>query len=61
MGEKREVAIHWWDNVVPLFTSEDWLKNFRVSKSSFDVLCQKLSTAISIGRHGYAELYLSEK
>ncbi len=45
-GEKRKVAIHWWDNV-PLFTAEDWSKNFRVSKSTFDVLCQKLSRAIS--------------
>ena len=34
----------WWEQVVlSTFTSEDWLSNFRMSKNTFNYLCEKLS------------------
>lgn len=33
----------WWDKIVlKHFTDEDWLENFRVSKSTFNYLCLQL-------------------
>ena len=32
----------WWDNVVPMFTNEDWKQNFKVTKSTFDFICNRL-------------------
>ncbi|KAM9425660.1 uncharacterized protein KZ484_011775 [Pholidichthys leucotaenia] len=33
---------HWWEDVVPSFSSQQWLQNFRMSKDSFTYLCHKL-------------------
>ena len=38
----------WWDRIVmSTFTSADWLTNFRMSKSTFDYLCDKLSSSVA--------------
>ena len=38
----------WWEQVVlSTFTSEDWLSNFRVSRSTFNYLCEKLSCIVA--------------
>ncbi len=40
-------SCYWWDDVVlGTFTSDDWLTNFRMSKSTFDYVCLKLSPHI---------------
>ena len=37
----------WWDRVVlSTFTADDWLTNFRMSKMTFNYLCDKLSASI---------------
>ena len=38
----------WWKGVVlSTFTSEDWLSNFRTSRSTFSYLCEKLSCIVA--------------
>ena len=38
----------WWEQVVlSTFTSEDWLSNFRMSRSTFSYLCEKLSCIVA--------------
>ncbi|XP_030612228.1 protein ANTAGONIST OF LIKE HETEROCHROMATIN PROTEIN 1 [Archocentrus centrarchus] len=39
-------AHHWWDVVVPGFTSAQFIHNFRVSPESFDYICSRLSHAL---------------
>ena len=39
---------NWWDLIVErTFSDEDWKKNFRMGKSTFSFLCEKLSPFIS--------------
>ncbi|KAM9318446.1 uncharacterized protein KZ484_022706 [Pholidichthys leucotaenia] len=33
---------HWWENIVPGFSSTQWLQNFRMSEDTFTYLCHKL-------------------
>ncbi|KAM9414428.1 uncharacterized protein KZ484_023401 [Pholidichthys leucotaenia] len=33
---------HWWEDVVPSFSTQQWLQNFRMSEDTFTYLCQKL-------------------
>ena len=36
-------STEWWDNIVlRTFTERDWIENFRVSKETFYLLCDKL-------------------
>ena len=44
----KERSGHWWDRIVnDSFTAQDWLDNFRVSRSTFLYLCNKLKPSIS--------------
>ncbi len=36
----------WWKVVVPTFSEEQWLKNFRMSKETFLYLCQRVQPAM---------------
>ena len=38
----RDRSGHWWQHVVPSFTPREWLENFRMSKSTFEYLCDQL-------------------
>ena len=38
----RDRSGHWWQHVVPSFTPCEWLENFRMSKSTFEYLCDQL-------------------
>ena len=43
----KERSAHWWDDVVKaIFTQEDWLKNFRLSRETFLYMCNKLRSTI---------------
>ena len=34
---------HWWNFIVlKTFTPQDWVENFRMSRQTFDYLCQRL-------------------
>ncbi|CAL9693780.1 unnamed protein product [Knipowitschia caucasica] len=35
-------ASQWWDEVVPKFSAEQWVQNFRLSEETFCFLCHKL-------------------
>lgn len=40
-------SLEWWNTVVlQTFTDDDWLENFRMSKSTFYFLCEKLRPCI---------------
>ncbi|KAL0152737.1 hypothetical protein M9458_052460 [Cirrhinus mrigala] len=43
----RERSQEWWEHIVAGFTEEQWVQNFRMSKRTFDMLCQRLSTFLS--------------
>lgn len=38
----RDRSGHWWQHVVPYFTPREWLENFRMTKSTFEYLCDQL-------------------
>ena len=38
----RNRSGHWWQHVVPSFTPREWWENFRMSKSTFEYLCDQL-------------------
>ena len=39
-------SMEWWNRIVPSFTDDDWLENFRLSKTTFYYLCEKLRPVI---------------
>lgn len=43
----RERSQDWWEHIVAGFTKEQWVRNFRMSKPTFDMLWQSLSTFLS--------------
>ena len=44
----KERSTHWWDHVVnSSFTPQDWLMNFRVSKATFEYLCEQLRSSVT--------------
>ena len=44
----KERSTHWWDHVVnSSFTPQDWLMNFRVSKATFECLCEQLRSSVT--------------
>ncbi len=43
----RERSQDWWEHIVAGFTKEQWVRNFRMSNPTFDMLCQSLSTFLS--------------
>ena len=43
----RERSSHWWDHVEANFTPQDWLDNFRSSRSTFTCLCDTLRPDLS--------------
>nr|XP_033946564.1 protein ANTAGONIST OF LIKE HETEROCHROMATIN PROTEIN 1-like [Pseudochaenichthys georgianus] len=36
----------WWETVVPTYTDEQWIKDFRMSKQSFQYLCSRLGATL---------------
>ena len=38
----KERSSRWWDEIATNFTQEEWLSNFRVSKATFNYLCDEL-------------------
>uniref|UniRef100_A0A672HPZ2 DDE Tnp4 domain-containing protein n=1 Tax=Salarias fasciatus TaxID=181472 RepID=A0A672HPZ2_SALFA len=32
----------WWDEIVPSFSTEQWMQNFRLSEDTFNSLCHKM-------------------
>ena len=39
---------YWWDYIVlKTFTTTDWMENFRISRETYQYLCQKLQQVIS--------------
>ena len=44
---QRERASHWWEHIVnESFTAQDWISNFRMSRSTFLYLCNELRVEI---------------
>ncbi|KAM9364221.1 uncharacterized protein KZ484_010498 isoform 2-T4 [Pholidichthys leucotaenia] len=39
---------HWWEDVVPSFSTQQWLQNFRMSEDTFTYLCQKLRPCMEL-------------
>lgn len=45
---KKERVTDWWDiQVQRRFTEEDWLENFRMKKSTFQYICEKVKIEMS--------------
>ena len=43
----KERSAHWWDDVVKeVFTQQDWLENFRLSRETFFYVCNELRSII---------------
>ncbi|XP_051168730.1 putative nuclease HARBI1 [Leptopilina boulardi] len=38
--------IGWWEEIVPQFTSDDWIENFRMNKSTFEYICKELNSEL---------------
>ena len=36
----------WWEKVVPTYTNVQWIKDFRMSKGSFQLLCIRLEATL---------------
>nr|XP_023654070.1 protein ANTAGONIST OF LIKE HETEROCHROMATIN PROTEIN 1-like [Paramormyrops kingsleyae] len=39
-------SMHWWDVIVPGFNPTQFIQNFRVSRASFEYICQRLSPVL---------------
>ncbi|KAJ3584207.1 hypothetical protein NHX12_014703 [Muraenolepis orangiensis] len=35
-------SLYWWDSIVPDFCRQEFMQNFRVSRESFDYICDRL-------------------
>ena len=43
----RTRSQEWWDHDVNNFTETDFIQNFRMSRATFQYICQRLSTRLS--------------
>ncbi|KAJ3583252.1 hypothetical protein NHX12_034139 [Muraenolepis orangiensis] len=39
-------SLYWWDSIVPDFSPHEFMQNFRVSRESFDYICDRLNDVI---------------
>ncbi|KAJ3580793.1 hypothetical protein NHX12_020960 [Muraenolepis orangiensis] len=39
-------SLYWWDSIVPDFSPHEFMQNFRVSRESFDYICNRLNDVI---------------
>ncbi|KAJ3581651.1 hypothetical protein NHX12_019472 [Muraenolepis orangiensis] len=39
-------SLYWWDSIVPDFSPHEFMQNFRVSRESFDYICDRLHDII---------------
>ena len=42
----RSKVDDWWKNVVPSFTDEPWIANFRMSRDTFQYVCRRLKPSL---------------
>ncbi|KAK1904704.1 Argininosuccinate lyase [Dissostichus eleginoides] len=45
----------WWETVVPTYTDVQWIKDFRMSKHSFQYLCSRLEATLGRRDTNYRE------
>ncbi|XP_033976317.1 protein ANTAGONIST OF LIKE HETEROCHROMATIN PROTEIN 1-like [Trematomus bernacchii] len=45
----------WWEMVVPTYTNVQWIKDFRMSKCSFQLLCMRLEATLGRRNTNYRE------
>ncbi|KAL3062101.1 hypothetical protein OYC64_010083 [Pagothenia borchgrevinki] len=45
----------WWEKVVPTYTNVQWIKDFRMSKGSFQLLCIRLEATLGRRNTNYRE------